>query len=90
MKEKWSDPNVTCHMCGKTDTCQDNGDLPEGWDEVKFLRGSYFVCPDDLHWPTCRVCGCWEHDPCEGGCFWIEEDLCSACDENSIELMKFG
>ena len=27
----------------------------------------------------CRVCGCtWDH-ACEGGCYWIEDDLCSAC-----------
>lgn len=27
----------------------------------------------------CRVCGCdWNH-PCEGGCFWEEDDLCSKC-----------
>jgi hypothetical protein len=28
---------------------------------------------------TCRVCGCTEEDACEGGCSWIEDDLCSAC-----------
>lgn len=34
---------------------------------------------------TCRVCGCTEHD-CRGcikrtgmACFWLEDDLCSAC-----------
>ena len=27
----------------------------------------------------CRVCGCtWAH-ACEGGCYWIEDDLCSKC-----------
>ena len=27
----------------------------------------------------CRVCGCdWNH-PCPGGCWWVEEDLCSSC-----------
>jgi ParB family chromosome partitioning protein len=33
--------------------------------------------------PRCRVCGCTEDSPCEGGCFWVEDDeagdLCSAC-----------
>ena len=28
---------------------------------------------------TCRVCGCTEESACEGGCSWVEEDLCSAC-----------
>lgn len=27
----------------------------------------------------CRVCGCtWEH-ACQGGCYWVEENLCSKC-----------
>jgi hypothetical protein len=29
---------------------------------------------------TCRVCGCSQYDPCEDGCWWIEKDLCSACE----------
>jgi hypothetical protein len=33
--------------------------------------------------PTCRVCGCTDDNPCEGGCYWVEDeemgDLCSAC-----------
>jgi PRTRC genetic system protein A len=29
--------------------------------------------------PACRVCGCTESSPCEGGCEWVEPDLCSAC-----------
>lgn len=27
----------------------------------------------------CRVCGCAWNNACEGGCFWVEEDLCSEC-----------
>lgn len=27
----------------------------------------------------CRVCGCAEYAPCGKGCWWIAEDLCSAC-----------
>lgn len=29
----------------------------------------------------CRVCGCTYYTPCEGGCYWVEEDLCSKCAE---------
>jgi hypothetical protein len=25
------------------------------------------------------VCGCGERTPCAGGCFWLEDDLCSSC-----------
>ncbi|HEY0410206.1 MAG TPA: hypothetical protein VGE42_08050, partial [Candidatus Dormibacteraeota bacterium] len=32
----------------------------------------------------CRVCGCTEDEPCEGGCEWVEDpldegELCSRC-----------
>ena len=27
----------------------------------------------------CRVCGCSEDDACEGGCSWVERDICSQC-----------
>lgn len=28
---------------------------------------------------TCRVCGCTDDRACEGGCWWVEPDLCSTC-----------
>ena len=28
----------------------------------------------------CRVCGCDFFHACPGGCWWIEDDLCSRCD----------
>jgi hypothetical protein len=33
----------------------------------------------------CRVCGCTEDNACEGGCYWVEEDLCSKCAEKMEE-----
>lgn len=33
----------------------------------------------------CRVCGCTEDNACEGGCYWVEEDLCSKCAEKIRE-----
>lgn len=39
---------------------------------------------------TCRVCGCTDARACEGGCSWIEKDLCSAhAKENQFETI-FG
>jgi hypothetical protein len=38
--------------------------------------------------PQCRVCGCTELDACEGGCSWVERDLCSRCWELSPERAK--
>jgi hypothetical protein len=29
----------------------------------------------------CRVCGCTDSHACPSGCYWVEEDLCSACAE---------
>jgi len=34
---------------------------------------------------ACRGCGCSEFNACEGGCAWVEVDLCSAC---SSEMTK--
>lgn len=31
----------------------------------------------------CRVCGCTWNNACQGGCYWVEEDLCSACVEKA-------
>lgn len=28
---------------------------------------------------TCRICQCTDAEACEGGCSWVEADLCSAC-----------
>lgn len=40
--------------------------------------------PDDRY---CHVCGCSEADACEGGCRWVERELCSAC--SPIRFMGF-
>ena len=28
---------------------------------------------------SCRVCGCTDTRACEGGCWWVEDDLCNRC-----------
>ena len=28
---------------------------------------------------TCRGCGCTQYNACDGGCWWVEDDLCSEC-----------
>lgn len=33
---------------------------------------------------TCRECGCTETRPCQGGCAWVESDLCSSCIAHSL------
>jgi len=34
---------------------------------------------DYLFEQVCRVCGCTQLHACEGGCYWVEVDLCSRC-----------
>ncbi len=31
----------------------------------------------------CRICGCTDNCACPGGCYWVEEDLCSRCVEKA-------
>ena len=33
---------------------------------------------------TCRVCGCWELQACEGGCAWATADRCTACPAHAV------
>lgn len=37
---------------------------------------------------TCRECGCGWTSPCEGGCYWVEPDLCSSCAEKEKDAVK--
>ncbi len=37
------------------------------------------TAPFDGFLQTCRKCGCADHQACPGGCYWVEDDLCSAC-----------
>lgn len=34
---------------------------------------------DHLYERRCRVCGCSDLRSCFGGCYWVEQDLCSEC-----------
>jgi hypothetical protein len=27
----------------------------------------------------CKICGCTDTNACEGGCYWVAEELCSKC-----------
>ena len=41
-----------------------------------------------LEEPTCRECGCTDDHACEGGCYWVEEGLCSNCAPLDIEIVE--
>jgi hypothetical protein len=34
---------------------------------------------------TCRECSCTDDRACDGGCWWVEVDLCSVCDNKAKE-----
>jgi hypothetical protein len=36
--------------------------------------------PVDTSTWVCRICGCDDNHACPGGCWWVEKDLCSACE----------
>ena len=38
----------------------------------------------------CRSCGCEDAFACPGGCFWVEEDLCSRCAQVIFVCKKCG
>ncbi len=37
---------------------------------------------------ACRQCGCSQTRPCEGGCVWVEADLCSRCYRATAAMAK--
>lgn len=33
---------------------------------------------------ACAICGCTNDNACEGGCYWVYPNLCSACAEKIV------
>lgn len=78
-----------------------DGDLPSLEIEARSLHeisgDSYRIYDTEVksnvyHWPRaehqCRNCGCtWDH-ACEGGCYWVQEDLCSQCVGEPVSAMR--
>lgn len=67
-----------------------DGVLPDGAEHVgespaytlqgHLITTGLVYCPEcapDVQ--VCRQCGCTDEAACEGGCAWVEPDLCSAC-----------
>lgn len=48
----------------------------KGLDPMAVVR---VLAPILLGLSVCRECGCTDISACDVGCFWVEEDLCSAC-----------
>ncbi|MDP2729107.1 MAG: hypothetical protein Q8O55_01335 [Dehalococcoidales bacterium] len=74
-----------CRGCGIIEEAAPDGGLPNQWVKKEFPEQAYFLCEEcQTDFRYCRVCGCSEEDPCDGGCGWAEEDLCSACTEKKV------
>jgi hypothetical protein len=43
-----------------------------------FAKENACLDMDTSSW-VCRVCGCTDDHACAGGCWWVEENLCSTC-----------
>lgn len=73
---------IVCHFCEAGAHLSADGSLPDGWEKKTYEQGGFYACPTHTNEAFCRVCGCSEWEPCPGGCYWVEEDLCSACDKS--------
>ena len=40
--------------------------------------------------PACEVCGCSTDNACLGGCWWVEDRLCSACADDPTNVVEAG
>jgi hypothetical protein len=75
----------TCDLCDGIEPAKIDGSLPDGWTIREYKKGRHIVCEECQDVPTCRICGCSQYTPCNGGCYWVEEDFCSACDVKPAE-----
>lgn len=56
--------------------------LPKDEQRIVLRAACILFCIDPdtiLDGQACRVCGCTQNNACEGGCYWVEPDLCSEC-----------
>lgn len=79
--------SYACFMCGIVEDAKPDGCLPEGWtrkefgDGVFFAKGSHFVCGEEFcqNQRMCQDCGCTDDHACDPPCYWVDDNLCSAC-----------
>lgn len=67
-----------------------NPDIESISAENEKLRAVIMQSDPEFFNRKCRVCGCtWDH-ACEGGCSWVEDDLCSKCCESATNEESKG
>jgi hypothetical protein len=50
-----------------------------------WMMGARVVMNTAQNRRTCRICGCWELEACEGGCAWAEPNLCTTCTTSAAD-----
>jgi hypothetical protein len=58
--------------------------------EAPTFAAAYQPVPEPSDVRRCRYCGCTDDRGCRVGCWWVEEDLCSACAQPSVETLGDG
>lgn len=64
----------------------DSGDLKE-LERPPWQCWQEYIMERVSNEPVCRVCGCTQNNACLGGCFWVEDDLCSRCQAQLLPNM---
>ena len=74
-----------CNECGREEAILDMlGKEPLPLNQWAMVLGFDNEGEDDnqlFDERRCHVCGCTWDNACEGGCYWVEDDLCSKCAE---------
>lgn len=72
--------NLTCPAVNcDADFPECSGELNECGDvETWKCWQRYFIERTEFE-AVCRECGCTQFNACTGGCYWVEDDLCSKC-----------
>lgn len=63
-----------CDKCGMDEAMRDMAEMPP----LPFTQWG-MVLGFEENEQTCRICGCTQNNACEGGCYWVEDHLCSQC-----------
>lgn len=74
-----------CSECGREEALLDMaGKEPLPLNQWGMVMGFDAGEDGQYNQRKCRVCGCTDFHACPGGCYWVEDDLCSRCAHEMI------
>ena len=53
-------------------------------------KATHDTAPFEGFLRACRQCGCTDNRACPEGCYWVEDDLCSACQPRQLVWREVG